>query len=229
VRPPLRPRPARTTAVVFLLLLGAGLVPGSAFTAPVEGVEYFRLAKPVADTNPDRISVLVFFRYACTVCATVAPALDAYAGQRPADVDVVYVPVLANERDVGPARLYYTLQAMGLAERLQSRVYRDVLDGQPRLDLNDTAAVLAWAGRQPEVNAAGFAKAYESFGVNTRLQGALAENARHPGGNLPNVFVDGRYRLEPGSWYPLLTDGPDYPRFLALMTAVVALARTPAR
>jgi thiol:disulfide interchange protein DsbA len=201
----------------------------SGFAAPVEGVEYFRLAEPVADTNPDRVSVLVFFRYGCQVCATVAPALDAYAGQRQADVDVVYVPVLANERDAGPARLYYTLQALGLAERLQSRVYRDVLDGQPRLDLNDKAAVLAWAGRQPEVDAAAFARAYESFGVTARLQGAAAENARHPGGNLPNVFVDGRYRLEPGSWSPLLTDGPDYPRFLGLMNAVVERARTTPR
>jgi protein dithiol oxidoreductase (disulfide-forming) len=214
---------------VLLLLLGVGPGGGSTMAAPVEGVEYFRLVEPVADTNPDRVSVLVFFRYGCKVCATVTPALDAYARQRPADVDVVYVPVLANERDAGPARLFYTLQAQGLAERLQSRVYRDVLDGQPRLDLNDKAAVLAWAGRQPEVDATAFARAYDSFGVSTRLKGALAENARHPGGNLPNVFVDGRYRLEPGSWYPLLTDGPDYPRFLALMNAVVTLARTPAR
>lgn len=214
---------------LLLLMLGASLGARTGFAAPAEGVDYRRLAAPVADTERDRVSVLVFFRYGCDVCASVAPALDTYARQRPADVDLVYVPVIANPQDVGPARLYYTLQALGLAERLQSRIYRDVLDPKLRLDLNDKAAVLAWAGRQPGLDPTAFAKTYESFGVEVKLKGAAREPVRHPGGSLPNVFVDGRYQLQPGSWPPLMTDGPEYVRFLELMNTVVGLARMAAR
>lgn len=208
-------------ALLLACLLGGRV----ASAAPVEGYDYSTLAERVPDTTPGRVGVVVFFRYGCQVCATVAPALTAFARQHPGDVDLVYVPVAATERDLGPARLYYTLRALGLAERLEARVYRDVLDPAVRLDLNDPAAVIAWVRRQPGIDPAAFARAYDSFGVGQQLQGAVREFARHPGGGLPAVFVDGRYLVSPGSWPPLLTDGPDYRRFRELMNTVVAMAR----
>jgi thiol:disulfide interchange protein DsbA len=197
-----------------------------ATAAAVEGVDYRRLAKPVADGVPERIEVIVLFRYGCRICQTVAPALAAFAGQLPPDVNLSYVPVINGESDLGPARLHYTLEALGAAERLRMTVYRDLQDPKLRLNANDREAVFAWAARQPGLDAAAFAKVWTSFGVESRLPQARQRTLRYPGSGLPAVFVDGRFLVEPGSWPPLMRDErPGYPRFRALMNDVIGMAR----
>jgi thiol:disulfide interchange protein DsbA len=172
------------------LLAALGVLSGCASTELVAGRDFVQIepAQPVAEGG--RIVVVEFFWYGCPHCSDMHPRLKAWAQRQPADVALVYQPVVARDRWEGGARMHFTLQALGEQERLADALFEATqLEG---LDLNDEAVMLGWAERQG-LDRQRFAAAYRSPPVQRQVDEARSVAERYQLRGVPALVVDGRY------------------------------------
>ena len=111
-----------------LVLAGAG-VPLRARAqgfVPLEGRDFQSLAKPIAVPANGKIEVIEFFSYACPHCSAYEPVLGPWLKQLPADVAVRRVPVTFLMNADNFQRTYYSLEAMGIVDQLQLKIFRAI-------------------------------------------------------------------------------------------------------
>ena len=180
------------------LAAAAGLgLPGLAFAQkkPEDGHEYRTLDKRVPQDVPaGKIEVVEFFWYSCPHCNAFEPQLAAWTRKLPPDVVLRRVPVAFRDDFVPQQRLYYTLEAMGKVDEMQSKVFRTIhVDKQPTAKEDQ---IVAWAEKSG-LDKAKFQEIYNSFSVQTKSRKATQlQNAFQVEG-VPALGIAGR-------WY---TDG----------------------
>jgi thiol:disulfide interchange protein DsbA len=174
-----------------LVLLTGLLAIGTVIAAdPVEGTDYKRLSKPLAVETGKQIEVAEFFWYRCPHCNQLEPGLKAWARKLPADTKLRAVPAVFNEKWLPGAKIFYTLQEMGMLDKLHGRVF-DAYHKEG-LNLNEDAQLMDWVKRQG-LNESEFKSAYRSFSVQTKaMKGASAARAAGLEG-VPALVVDGKY------------------------------------
>ena len=161
------------------------------------GKDYITLERPVAtESGTGKIEVLEFFWYSCPHCNVFEPAFEQWAKNAPKDVVVRRVPVAFREDFVPQQRLYYTLEAMNLVEKMHIRVF-NAIHGE-KLMLNSEATVLAWAEKQG-IDKAKFAEIYKSFGVAAKAKRAVQLQNDFKIEGVPSLGVAGRYYID-GTW-----------------------------
>lgn len=174
---------------IALLLSCACLMAGAADLKP--GQDYRELNPPLA---PDRakVEVIEFFWYGCPHCFNLEPVIAPWARKLPPGVSFQRVPAVFPDGKWAPgARLYYTLEAMNLVERLHGEAFNAIHVERKRL--HDEKALFEWvAGRG--VDAKAFADAWASFGVQSRVRQARELTTRAALAGVPAVVVDGRYQ-----------------------------------
>jgi protein dithiol oxidoreductase (disulfide-forming) len=137
-------------------LLSAGVVVSAgAAMAPAwaqrigfkEGTDYMRLPSQVPVTAPaGQIEVVEFFAYSCVHCFRFEPLLEAWIPKLAADVKVRRVPVAFSPAFEPMQRLYFTLESMGLVEKLHSKVFKAF--HEERQQLTSPEAITAWVEKQ---------------------------------------------------------------------------------
>jgi thiol:disulfide interchange protein DsbA len=86
--------------------------------------DYLVLDKRTAVEAPaGKIEVVEFFWYNCPHCNAFEPTLEAWIKRVPKDVHVRRVPVGFRDDFVPQQRLYYTLEAMDLVDKLHGKVF----------------------------------------------------------------------------------------------------------
>lgn len=197
----------------------------TAVAAPQAGVEY-RLISPPQPVAGKGVEVLEFFNYACPHCYDFEPLLKAWLKDKPKDVTFRYVPAVFNERMLPLAKTYYTLEEMGLVDKLHEKVYHAIQREQ--IALPDRTVLMKWVAQQAGVDAKKFAAIYDSFSVDNKAQRAaqLTRNYRVPG--TPYVVVNGKYLTGPSMI--LKADGNvDSGRLLQVLDELVGMGRRGAR
>src|SRR5258706_9170053 len=126
------------------LVLALVMLPAAAQQVRLD-VDYRLLPQPQPVESGDRIEVIDFFFYACPYCNELAPHLDRWQKRKPADVVFRRVPVVRHDSWIPLAKTYYTLEAMGEAERLHSAVYRS--QHVEDLSLSQEKVIAEWAGK----------------------------------------------------------------------------------
>jgi thiol:disulfide interchange protein DsbA len=158
------------------------------------GKDYITLDRPVAtEAGSGKIEVLEFFWYSCPHCNVFEPAFEQWAKKAAKDVVVRRVPVAFREDFVPQQRLYYTLEAMNLVEKMHIRVFT-AIHGEKQM-LNTDAAVLAWAEKQG-IDKAKFTETYKSFGVATKAKRAVQLQNDFKIEGVPSLGVAGRYYID---------------------------------
>ena len=100
------------------------------------------------------------------------------------------------------AKLFYTLEAMGLTEQLHAKAFSAI--HQERLRLDDDFVLLDWIAKQG-VDKNKFKEVYLSFAVNARVQQARELTAASGISGVPAVIVQGRYQaMSRGNYEDLL-------------------------
>jgi thiol:disulfide interchange protein DsbA len=110
------------------------------------------------------------------------------------------------------ARAYYALESLGVAESLNAPIFHAIHEEhQP---LFDEGAITAWVGKHG-VDQVKFRTAFDSFGVNTRLNQAeqMVESYKIEG--VPSLAVAGKY----------IVLGNSYAEMMAHLEGVVAKVR----
>jgi thiol:disulfide interchange protein DsbA len=180
------------------------------------GKDYITLERPVAtEAGNGKIEVLEFFWYSCPHCNQFEPAFEQWAKNAPKDVVVRRVPVAFRDDFVPQQRLYYTLEAMNLVEKMHIRVFT-AIHGE-KLMLNSDAAVLAWAEKQG-IDKTKFEQAYKSFGVATKAKRAVQLQNDFKIEGVPSLGVAGRFYIDG-------TLAGSMPRALQVADALIAQSR----
>ncbi|MFB7475982.1 thiol:disulfide interchange protein DsbA/DsbL [Kitasatospora sp. NPDC056184] len=166
---------------------------------PREGIPFSRLdtIQPVRESA--RTEALEFFWYDCGHSQALEQPLQAWTERHRDDVDLRRVPAIwqgSREETAqrGHARLYYTLERLGLVDRLQTEAFRAVHTNEQDLITEDTAA--AWAQSQG-VDQDRFREAYRSEEVGRSVDEAAELFVRYGINELPTVVVQGEYRTSP--------------------------------
>lgn len=184
----------RTTLLAGLSILGVVLASGVC-AKPVLDKEYKLIDPPQAQPATVKgVEVLEFFNYACPHCYEFEPNLKTWLKSKPKNADFRYVPAVFNERMIPLAKIYYTLEEMGLLEKLHDKVYYAI--HQQQLNLIDRTVLLKWVGEQG-VDSKKFEAVFDSFSVNNKVQRAtlMTRNYRIPG--TPYLIIGGRYLTGP--------------------------------
>lgn len=180
------------------------------------GKDYITLERPVAtEAGNGKIEVLEFFWYSCPHCNQFEPAFEQWVKNAPKDVVVRRVPVAFRDDFVPQQRLYYTLEAMNLVEKMHIRVFT-AIHGE-KLMLNSDASVLAWAEKQG-IDKAKFAETYKSFGVATKAKRAAQLQNDFKIEGVPSLGVAGRFYIDG-------TLAGSMPRALQVADALIAQTR----
>src|ERR1044072_4111925 len=110
--------------------------------AQVQGQDYQLLTPAQPTSSPDTVEVIEFFSYGCPHCAAMAPQIEKWVAQLPANTTFVRVPVSFGRREWGVlSRAYYTLEATGDLARLDDALFDGIQkEHRPLFDEDNLAA-----------------------------------------------------------------------------------------
>lgn len=163
---------------------------------PKAGVDYLVYSPPQpTEVAPGKVEVTEFFFYTCPHCADMEPSLEQWAKTLPPDVTLRRVPVLFRPQLASAAKLYYTLENLGLVEKYQGAVFQAI--HQQRVNLMDEETLFKWIGSKGE-DADKFALVYKSFAVASKVQRADQITRAHNIPGTPALVVNGKYLVAQG-------------------------------
>jgi len=176
----------------FALACSAAFVPAvwaQQGGAPRSGQAYLSLPKPAPVEAPaDRVEVVEFFWYNCPHCHAFEPALDAWLRRQPKHVAFRRVPVAFNADFEPQQRLYYTLEAMGLVDKLHAKVFGAIHGEGKRLERPEIIA--DWVAAQG-VDKGRFGEIFNSFSVASKVTRARQLTAAYSVEGVPAMGVAG--------------------------------------
>jgi len=177
----------------LLMLLSLSLLAATPALAAdlIEGKQFARLPAPQPTEKNGKVEAVEFFSYGCPHCGDFEPLLKSWVKTLPADVNFKKVPVIFNDKSVPGARIYYTLEAMGLLDRLNDAVFNAVL--KERVNLNSESILFDWVARQG-VDRQKFIDTYKSFAVETAVKRAAELTRSYGVDGVPVIIVGGKYK-----------------------------------
>lgn len=180
-----------TTRLLLAACLALPLLGGSAAALEIkEGRDYAVLpqAQPT-EAAKGKIEVTEFFWYGCPHCYEFEPTLNLWLKNLPADVVFRRVPADFGRWTAG-AKLYYTLEMLGVESRLHQALFDAI--HRERLNFNNPAAVGKWL-ESKGVERKRFDEMYNSFAVQGKVARAQQLTRAHGLNGVPAIIVDGKY------------------------------------
>ncbi len=169
--------------------------------------------QPVA--TGDRIEVIDFFFYACPYCNELEPYLDRWQQKKPPDIAFRRVPVVRHDSWVPLAKTFFTLEAMGVADRLHAAAYRSYHVDD--LHMSQEKVIAEWAEKQG-LDREKFMAIYRSDETREKVERARRMTRDYDIQGTPTIVVDGRYLTSTGMT-------PTVPDVIPVIDGLVRLAR----
>ena len=164
----------------------------------VEGVHYSVLPDVIAmDEASTKAEVMEVFWFGCPHCYEFDPMLTSWADAQAANINFSRSPLIVwSAAAKQPERLFFTMQQLGKAEDLHSRIFDEVqLKRNPLTDEKSASELFAANG----VTAADFKSAYTSFAVDTQLRKHEAMQKKIGVPSVPLLIVNGKYMVQGNS------------------------------
>ncbi len=157
----------------------------------VPGKDYIKLDRAVpTDSEAGKIELIEFFWYSCPHCNAFEPTFAQWVKNAPKDVVVHRIPVAFRDDFAPQQRLFFALEAMGLLEKMHSKVFQAV--HVERLALNTDASIVAWIEKQG-VDKNKFADIAKSFGVASKVKRAVQLQNDFKIEGVPSLGIAGKY------------------------------------
>lgn len=161
---------------------------------PIEGRQYSRLQMPQPTEADGKVEVIEFFWYGCSHCGKLEPMLKSWVKQLPGDVSFKKVPAILGDSWAPGARLYYTLEAMNLLDKLGDAAFDAMLN--QRINLGNENILLDWVAKKG-VDRKAFADTYKSFTVEAKVRKAAEMTQEYGFSGVPALVVGGKYSPGP--------------------------------
>ncbi|WP_414450902.1 thiol:disulfide interchange protein DsbA/DsbL [Burkholderia sp. 22PA0099] len=183
-------------STLFLSLsLAAGLVAQAASAAPVAGKDYEIMKSPQPVSAPaGKVEVIEFFWYGCPHCYEFEPTLEAWVKKQGNNIVFKRVPVAFRDDFLPHTGMYYTLNALGVAEKDTPAVFNAIhKEKNYLLTPQAQADFLATQG----IDKQKYLATYNSFSVQGQVKqaGELAKSYAIDG--VPTVVIQGKYKSGP--------------------------------
>ncbi len=182
-------------------LLAAVTLSAVAFTAsaspadPKEGAEFKTLAKPQPVDTGKKVEIIEFFDYACPHCAAFDNTLNAWVKKQGDNIVFKRIHIGRQGSDVPQARMFYTLQAMGvLTPELHTKAFNEIHVNHNRMNRDEL--VFDFIAKQG-VDKQKFIDTYRGFGVAAQVRKSLAQMDAYNVEFWPLLIVDGKYQTAP--------------------------------
>lgn len=207
---------AYVAAAMFLSILAGG-----AAAQLVVGKDYRLISPPQPTDSGTKVEVIEFFWYGCPHCNNLQPALMAWLKHKPADVDFKRVPAVFQDSWVPLTKAYYSIDAMGLTEKLHYAVFAAIHEQKARLE--EPKVLFDWVASKG-VDKQRFIDTYNSFAVQGRAQRSVDMTRNYDLSGTPSLTINGKYLTAPSM--TLKSDRSiDYDRFFKVVDQLIALAR----
>jgi len=178
-------------ALAGLIALQAPAMALAQFKKPIAGTDYQVLdARAPVEAPAGKIEVVEFFWYNCPHCNAFEPTLTDWVKKLPKDVAFRRTPVAFNDSFVPQQKLFYTLEAMGLLDKLHGKVFAAI--HVEKLNLSKGEAIVEWVGKNG-ADQAKFLKEYNSFGVVTKAQKGSQLQSAYKVEGVPAMGVAGQF------------------------------------
>ena len=155
------------------------------------GANYHQLKNPQAVHTGDKIEVLELFWYRCPHCYRLEPYLKQWLKNKPEFVEYVRMPAILNRSWSFDARVYYTLVALDLVDKLHEP-YFDTIHKERKKIVN-VEQFANWAAEYG-VDRNSVLDTFTSFGVDSMLSHAKDMTPRYETDGVPTIIIDGKYR-----------------------------------
>ena len=175
--------------LVAILLAGVLALP---FAAAAQQVQYGELNPPQPVETAGKIEVIEFFWYGCPHCYSLEPYIETWLKKLPPDVEFRRVPAVFNSRWGHDAAIFYTLEAMGLVDKLHRPLFDAIHKSSLRTD--NEAALSEWLQKNG-VEPKKFMDTMKSFGVQSKLRRATQQTVAYKIDGTPAMAVAGRYTV----------------------------------
>lgn len=183
----------RNTLKLFaagLILAASGLMPAFA----QEGVTPINPPQPTLGNG--QIEVVEFFSYGCPHCAHFDPILTKWRAEQQKDVVFKRIPVSFGRSEwAAYGRLYLTLNALGISDKLDSAVFDAIQKDHVKLEKEDVRN--DWLAKKG-VDVKKFNDTWRSFAVDTQAKRAEQVSASYKVMGVPYLAIAGRFGIEGG-------------------------------
>lgn len=187
------------TILSLVLLLPVANIAYAQVERFVDGTHYVTLEVPVNTRDSSKIEVIEAFWYGCTHCFRFEPLIEDWKANAPADIDFTRFPAMWNGLMKIHAQIYYTAEALDALEVVHEPVFNAInLEGNRLQNERQIGDLFARHGIDQEE----FSRAFNSFGVRTRVNQAESRMQDYRIQSTPNMIVNGKY---------LIATGPDVP------------------
>lgn len=188
--------PAKAWAVLCIVM-GALVFNPTEAAKYEEGKHYHALPQSQPVQTGDKIEVVELFWYHCPHCFALEPVLEDWLeNAKPENAEYVRVPGIFRQSTIFDARVYYTLEALGVIDQMHADIFQEIhVRKNPFSSMEDLRELLKKHG----VNEVDFKAAFESFAVDTKLKQAQKAFERYQATGVPSIVVDGKYRATASS------------------------------
>ena len=135
------------------------------------------------------------FWLGCPHCAALEPFIQSWLKNKPAYIEFVRVPVMWGPAHRAHAHLFYTLVALNRQDLVQKAF--DAIQNQHQMLFaqgdEDTLKAQEAFAKDNGVSAEDYAKAYNSFTVNSNLQRAEQLTQRYHVEGVPLIVINGKF------------------------------------
>ncbi len=160
----------------------------------------YPVAQPVS-TPPGKVEVVEGFWYGCGHCYALEPRLESWEKSKPDWIVLKRTPVIWNEVTREDARLFFTIESLGLLDKLHAEVFREIhANAHPltvirggRVDPAATEKSVREFLMSKGVSAEDFAKYYRTFSAENKLRQAENLSRRYLLDHTPMFVVHGKY------------------------------------
>ncbi len=159
---------------------------------PQNGTEFSPTVQVIPTDSPAKIEVTELFWYGCPHCYALEPQLAAWVKTLPKDVVFKRVPGLPRPDWAPMAKAYYVMEALGLTEKLHSKLF-DALHKQKAFLPNDERATIDWMTKESGLDRKKVESEFNSFSLNTKLNQAAQIFRASGATGVPSLIIDGKY------------------------------------
>ena len=177
-------------SALFFVLSISNLVQAETYT---EGVEYLKI-EPIVYTSVDKgqIEVVELFWYMCPHCFRFEPVISKWKKTKPKNVVFKRVPAIFSPRWRFFAKVYYTIQLLGVEEKIHEPLFNAL--HKERARLGNEAAMATFVEKHAGIKKQKFMEVFNSFSVDAKVRKAEDLSKRYKAQGVPTLVVNGKWR-----------------------------------
>ena len=141
-----------------------------------------------------KIEIVEFFQYGCGHCSKFEPVMAEWKKKQAGDIVVRRVPVAFDNARVPHVRIFYTLEALNLVDKLHAKVFEAVIE--QRLPMTNTSEIADFMEGQG-VNRRQWLDNFGSFMVSQKTMAAAQIWRSYQVDGTPAVGVAGKFLTAP--------------------------------